>query len=138
MNNSGVQLDMASIIKMTTRRVKNKSQTAESRLKGTGLLSKQRAFERSGVSWSTFTRALSVNFNGNRPLCGMARVPALRAIHFQTSARGRCVAIDPKDLRLWKQRRKGYIGNDPRNEKRSQSIPKIGDQARRRINESAR
>jgi len=94
----------------TTKRVKNLSQTAESRLKGTGLLSKQEAFRRSGVSWSTFIRALSIN----------------------------CVAVDPKDLKHWKQLRKGYSLGNGKKKKRFQSIPKIGDQARRRTNESAR
>jgi hypothetical protein len=122
-----------------TKRVKNLSQTAESRLKGSGLLSKNQAFRRSGVSWSTFVRALSVNFNGNRPLCGMARTPGLRAIHYQVGDRWRCVAIDPKDLKHWKRQRKGYIlGSGSRKEKCSQSIQKIGDQARRRTNGSTR
>jgi hypothetical protein len=123
-----------------TKRVKNLSQTAESRLKGTGLLSKQEAFRRSGVSWSTSIRALSIGFNGNQPYCGKVRLPGLKAIHFRDAYKVNCVAVDPKDLKRWKQRRKGYnIGNGlTKKKKRSQSIPKIGDQARRRTNGSAR
>jgi len=122
----------------TTKRVKNLSQTAESRLKGTGLLSKQEAFRRSGVSWSTFIRALSIGFNGNQPYCGKMRLPGLKAIHFRDGYKVNCVAVDPKDLKHWKQLRKGYSLGNGKKKKRFQSIPKIGDQARRRTNESAR
>jgi hypothetical protein len=122
-----------------TKRVKRILTTAESRLRGTGLLSKQQAFRRSGVSWSTFIRALSINFAGHQLICGKTRPPALRAIHFQT---GKCcvVAVDPKDLSDWKQRRRQLYHNGvEKKKKRSQSIHKNGDQAReRRTNESAR
>lgn len=121
-----------------TKRVTNLSQTAESRLKGTGLLSKQQAFRRSGVSWSTFIRSLSINFRGHRPSCGYARMPALKAIHYQVGDRWSCVAIDPRDLKHWKQLRRGYNLRNGTKKKRSQSILKIGDQARRRTNGSAR
>jgi hypothetical protein len=123
----------------TTKRIKNLSQTAESRLKGTGLLSKQQAFRRSGVSHSTFIRALSINFKGQRPSCGMVRMPGLKAIHYKVGKRWSCVAIDPADLERWKRQRKNYnLANGSKKKKRSQSIPKIGDQARRRTNGSAR
>ena len=119
-----------------TKRVKCNQPTAEQRLQGTGLLSKQQAFKRSGVSWTTFVRALSINFNGNQPICGKTRPPGLPAIHYQT---GKCciVAIDPKDLKRWKQKRRQlHHDGSEKKKKRSQSIHKNGDQAReRRTNE---
>jgi len=121
-----------------TKRAKNLSQTAESRLKGTGLLSKQQAFRRSGVSWSTFIRSLSINFKGHRPTCGYARMPGLKAIHFEVGDRWSCIAIAPVDLERWKRERKNYNLRNGTKKKRSQVIQKIGDQARRRTNGSAR
>jgi hypothetical protein len=111
--------------------------TAESLLQGTGLLSKQQAFQRSGFSWSTFIRALSINFAGHKSTCGKARPPALRAVYFQAGGRN-IVAVDPKDLNGWKQLRRQLNHNGTKKKKRSQSIHKNGDQAReRRTYESA-
>ena len=104
-------------------------QSSEALLKGTGLLSKEQAFQSSGVSRATFVRALSVNFKGNRPLCGMARSPGLKAVHRQVGDRI-IVAVDPKDLSAWKQQRK---------EKALRPTHKTNDQARvRGLNGSAR
>ena len=111
--------------------------TAESLLQGTGLLSKRQAFRRSGVSWSTFIRALSINFAGHQSICGKSRPPALKAIHFQTSSGRIVVGVAPKDLKRWKQKRSQLNHNGLEKKKRSQSIQKIGDQARRRTNGSA-
>lgn len=122
-----------------TKRVKGSPLRAESLLQGTGFLSKQEAFERSGVSWSTFIRALSINFAGHKPFCGKVRPPALRATHRKTPWGSYIVAVDPKDLEGWKQRRRQLNHNSvEKKKKRSQSAHKNGDQAReRRTNESA-
>lgn len=96
--------------------------TAESLLQGTGLLSKNQAFKRSGVSWSTFIRALSMNFAGHKPMCGKVRPPALKATHRKTPWGTDIVAVDPKDLREWKRQR-GQLQHDGSEKKKKASSP---------------